>query len=60
MFESIKGVARVVPQHTLSYADNLRKFKPDYVVHGDDWQTGFQKPIRDEVIAVLKSMGRVG
>jgi phosphoenolpyruvate phosphomutase len=57
LFESIKGVARVVPQHTLSYADNLRKFKPDYVVHGDDWQTGFQKPIRDEVIAVLKEYG---
>ncbi|NLW56746.1 MAG: phosphoenolpyruvate mutase [Firmicutes bacterium] len=57
LFESIKGVSRVVPQYTLSYADNLRKFKPDYVVHGDDWKTGFQKPIRDEVIAVLNEYG---
>ena len=57
LFENIKGVARVVPQNTLSYAENLRKLKPDYVVHGDDWVTGFQKPIRDEVIAVLKEYG---
>ena len=51
---SIKGVENVVPQTTLSYAENLRKLKPDYVVHGDNWKTGLQKPIRDEVIEVLK------
>lgn len=57
LIESIKGVERVVPQKTLSYADNLRKLKPDYVVHGDDWVTGFQRPIREEVIDVLKEYG---
>lgn len=57
ILESIKGVSRVVPQNTLSYAENLRKYKPDYVVHGDDWVTGFQKPIRDEVIKVLAEYG---
>lgn len=57
LLESIKGVARVIPQHTLSYADNLRALKPDYVVHGDNWVTGFQQPIREEVIAVLKEYG---
>jgi phosphoenolpyruvate phosphomutase len=57
LLESIKGVTKVVPQNTLSYAENLRKLKPDYVVHGDDWKTGFQKPIREEVIKVLKEYG---
>lgn len=57
LLESIKGVAKVIPQNTLSYADNLRRLKPDYVVHGDDWRTGFQKPIRDEVIVVLNEYG---
>lgn len=57
LLESIKGVKRVVPQKTLSYADNLRRLKPDYVVHGNDWVTGFQKPIREEVIQVLKEYG---
>lgn len=57
LLESIKGVAKVVPQQTLSYKDNLRQIKPDYVVHGDNWRTGLQKPIRDEVLAVLAEYG---
>ena len=57
MFENIAGVDKVVLQQTLSYKENLLKYKPDIVVHGDDWCTGFQKPIRDEVVEVLKSYG---
>jgi phosphoenolpyruvate mutase len=53
----INGVARVVSQTELSYAKNLRELKPDYVVHGDDWQEGFQKPIRDEVVSILEEYG---
>lgn len=57
VLESIKGVSKVVSQKTLSYAENLRMLKPDYVVHGDNWVTGIQKPTRDEVIEVLKEYG---
>lgn len=57
ILENIKGVGKVIPQKTLSYAENLHMLKPDYVVHGDDWVTGFQKPIRDEVIEILKEYG---
>lgn len=57
MFENIAGVYKVVEQKTLSYKRNLELLKPDYVVHGDDWLTGFQKPIRDEVCSVLASYG---
>jgi cytidyltransferase-like protein len=57
ILENLKGVNKVVPQNTLSYAENLRKLKPDYVVHGDNWVTGFQKPIREEVIQVLNEYG---
>lgn len=57
LFENIKGVHRVIPQRTLSYTENLRMLKPDYVVHGDNWVTGFQKPIRDEVIQILGEYG---
>ena len=53
LFENIAGVERVVEQQTLSYAENLCKLKPNYVVHGDDWKEGFQKPIRQEVCDVL-------
>jgi len=57
MFENIAGVDRVVEQNSLSYRENLEKYKPDFVVHGDDWQSGFQKPIREEVCNILASYG---
>ncbi len=54
---NISGVEEVVEQKTLSYAGNLRALKPYYVVHGDDWVSGFQKPIRQEVLDVLAEYG---
>lgn len=54
---ALKGVHRVVAQETLDYAPNLRKYKPDYVVHGDDWKTGVQKQTRQRVIDTLKEWG---
>ena len=57
MFENISGVFKVVLQNSLSYRENLEKYHPDIVVHGDDWVTGFQKPIRDEVTAILATYG---
>ena len=57
MFENIAGVYTVVEQKNLSYNENLNKYQPTYVVHGDDWISGFQKPVRDEVVSVLASYG---
>ena len=57
LFENIAGVWRVVEQKTLSYRENLEKYKPAIVVHGDDWVTGFQRPIRDEVTSILAEYG---
>lgn len=57
LFENIAGVERVIVQETLSYANNLRLIKPDYVVHGNDWSEGFQKPIRQEVCEILAEYG---
>ncbi|MFA7711489.1 MAG: phosphoenolpyruvate mutase [Candidatus Neomarinimicrobiota bacterium] len=55
--KAIKGVAEVVPQETLDYVPNLRKIKPDYVVHGDDWKTGIQQDIRAKIINALAEWG---
>ena len=57
MFENIAGVYKVVEQNKLSYKENLLKYKPTYVVHGDDWITGIQQSIRKEVIDVLSTYG---
>lgn len=55
--ESLKDVSRVVPQETLDYVPNLRRYRPDFVVHGDDWQVGVQREIRQAVIDTLEEWG---
>ena len=55
--ENLKGVKEVIPQPTLDYVPNLRAFKPDFVVHGDDWKTGVQRKTRERVIETLKEWG---
>lgn len=57
VIENIKGVSEVVPQETLDYVPNLRKYKPDYVVHGDDWKEGVQRQTRAKVIEALAEWG---
>lgn len=54
---SIHGVSDVVPQDDWSYVPNLVKYKPDYIIHGDDWLQGPDKYIRDEVFKVMEAMG---
>lgn len=54
---SIHGVADVVPQDDWNYVPNLVKYKPDYIIHGDDWLEGPDKYIRDEVFKVMEAMG---
>ncbi len=57
VIENIKGVARVVPQKEWSYIPNLLKYKPDYIIHGDDWKNGPLQKERDEVFAVMRELG---
>lgn len=57
VISNIKFVNKVIEQRTLDYTENLKKLKPNFVVHGDDWTTGIQKNIRKRVIEVLKEWG---
>nr|AHL24479.1 PEP mutase [Glycomyces sp. NRRL B-16210] len=54
---NLKGVTAVIPQETLDYVPNLRSVKPDFVVHGDDWQTGVQRETRQRVVDALAEWG---
>ena len=54
---SIHGVSDVVPQDDWSYVPNLVKYKPNYIIHGDDWLEGPDKYIRDEVFKVMEGLG---
>ena len=51
---AIKNVSKVIKQNTHDYSPNLRKLKPNYVLHGDDWKYGVQKNVRAKVIKELK------
>lgn len=55
--KNLKGVTEVIAQKTLDYVPNLKKLKPDYVVHGDDWKTGVQKEVRKKVIDTISAWG---
>lgn len=49
-----KGVDSVVPQDDWSYANNIRKYKPKFMVHGDDWAGS---SLRNEAIEALAEVG---
>lgn len=57
VLKNIKFIKKVIPQKTLDYTYNLNLIRPDFVVHGDDWKNGVQKPIRLKVIKTLKKWG---
>tara|TARA_Y100000310_G_scaffold329947_1_gene400682 strand:- start:6784 stop:8157 length:1374 start_codon:yes stop_codon:yes gene_type:complete len=57
VIENIKGVDRVISQEVLDYVPNLRKLRPDFVVHGDDWRQGIQKQTRQRTIDALNEWG---
>lgn len=54
---NIKGVSEIVPQDDWSYVPNLLRYKPDYIIHGDDWMQGADKYIRDEVFKTMEKLG---
>lgn len=57
MLEGIAEIDEIVDQKSVSYRENLLKYRPDYVVHGDNWKDNEQKSVREEVIEILKEWG---
>ncbi|MDR1909184.1 MAG: phosphoenolpyruvate mutase [Spirochaetaceae bacterium] len=55
--ESIRGVDQVVPQEDWSYIPNLKKYRPEAIIHGDDWKEGVLSQERELVFALMKEMG---
>ena len=54
---NLRGVTEVVPQNEWDYSHNIKKIRPDFVVHGDDWKIGADKTLRKNVIKTLKEYG---
>ncbi len=57
IMKNIKGVDHIVKQDTWDYSKNLKKIKPDFLIHGDDWKVGIQKQTRSNVLKLLGQWG---
>lgn len=55
--ENIKGVKKVVPQDDWSYVPNLLKYRPDYIIHGDDWKEGSEQELRKATFEAMTEIG---
>lgn len=57
IINSISGVKKVVKQEEWDYSSNLLKYKPDFMIHGDDWLKGPMLPYRKLAIKALETYG---
>ncbi len=52
------GLAKqVIVQDEIMYDSILQDLKPEYVIHGDNWQEGPERAIRENVLVNLESYG---
>lgn len=57
LFDNIEGVSEVVIQNEIMYNDIVKRIKPDYVIHGDNWINGPEIAIRNNVVELLAEYG---
>lgn len=57
MIKNLEGVSKVVVQNQIMYDEILEDLHPDYVIHGDNWKSGPEKAIRNNVIHNLDKYG---
>lgn len=57
MISELTFVKEVVKQDTLSYEKIIKQYRPDIIVHGDEWKTGNKSRIRKELLELLDKYG---
>lgn len=57
MVKNLPGVKSVVVQNSMLYDEVINQIHPDYIVHGDNWNTGPLQLIRDNIVGLLKVHG---
>lgn len=57
LISELGGVRKVVEQKEIMYDTILEQLKPEYVIHGDNWNNGVEIAIRENVIKNLKIYG---
>lgn len=57
LVEKIEGVSRVVVQKNILYDEIVQELRPDYIIHGDNWLTGFMASVRGNAAELLAAYG---
>lgn len=57
LIESIPQVDEVIEQREIMYDAIVKKIKPDYIIHGDNWCRGPLEAIRDNAKKLLEEYG---
>lgn len=57
MIRALPGVSEVVAQNNIMYDEIVKQYHPDYVIHGDNWLSGFMRTVRNNVEKLLSEYG---
>ena len=57
LVQALPDVSRVVTQQDVMYDEIIQTYRPDYIIHGDNWKQGPLKAIRDNVEKLLSQYG---
>lgn len=57
MAKNIEGVSRVIVQDEIMYDKVIEEIRPDYVIHGNNWETPPLLSIRNNVASLLAKFG---
>ena len=57
MIKALPNVENVIVQNTIMYDEVICKLRPDYVVHGSNWDDPGMKVIRDNIVSLLAEYG---
>lgn len=57
LVQALPDVSRVVTQQDVMYDEIIQTYRPDYIIHGDNWKHGPLKAIRDNVKKLLAQYG---
>lgn len=54
IISNIKGVSHVVVQNDIYYDENLKILRPEYVIHGDNWNEGYLREVKERAKKLLE------
>ncbi len=57
LVKQIDGIKEVVIQNEIMYDEVIKRIRPDYIIHGDNWKQGSMKAVRANVEKLLSQYG---